>query len=748
MGFSAINVPGEAETFKKVISGDIIYYVRATGSDSNTGLAATGSGDGPFLTVAKAIETVNKFAISPTATVTIDIGVCTAFGAGEFRGSSLTINHPNADRIVIQGAEPTTIPIQNIRTYGSNDAVTGGYFMEVRLESLPTGSASNPAITAGDILVIEEPNYQASSTNGPIGYENDFQVTKMAVAATDQEQGRRNHAHADTTATLGLTFDPFDATPRKFLACGVHEIAEVRASGTANYALLFVRHTNPYNGFTASTNLRTAFITPQGIKLSTLGDGADSIGTLAQNYNESHLLRYGSGFDGSTGSSGLTSDGKEYEEYTSSAKQRSVNLQAKLYRTRLNFDTTDGLVIDENLGQLKNIAILGPAHSSSLGYGATFDLNLSTKTGIKMKGKQGGGIFLNDVAVSGFQFGVDLENVGGVSADGLFCSANETGIRSQEKTSFDLQNSIFTGNKDGVLAQGGGNVFLGRCISAANERHGAKVEREGSLVVQNSSLCLNGERGVDIDNGKFFVQSPSASSIAAGATQYGGITTDFLYVTEVERFDRSKRDGALIFHNYGEGVYGSQADIILNSAIVSYNGKGITYANLSARNGSRVKSEFSNFWAPGANLNIARSSEQSSVYVHSSNGEFVSSQAGEGINGFSGVRGSSIVATNSISVSNTMDAFFVADKSVLRWTGSTADAGLKTADDEATQVGVRAETNSVAVLEGGGLSGCAVGFSAGNHAHIFETVVSQVAVVSESSTSTDGTVTANSIGVV
>ena len=166
--------------------------------------------------------------------------------------------------------------------------------------------------------------------------------------------------------------------------------------------------------------------------------------------------------------------------------------------------------------------------------------------------------------------GVDLENVGGVSADGLFCSANETGVRSQEKTSFDMQNSIFTGNKDGVLSQGGGNIFLGRCISAANQRHGAKVEREGSLVIQNSSLCLNGERGVDIDNGKFFVQSPSASDIAAGATQYGGTTTDFLYTTEgVERFDRSKRDGALIFHNYGEGVYGSQADIILNSAISS-----------------------------------------------------------------------------------------------------------------------------------------------------------------------------------
>ena len=714
MGFSAINVPGEAETFKKVISGDIIYYVRATGSDSNTGLAATGSGDGPFLTVAKAIETVNKFAISPTATVTIDIGPCTAFGVGEFRSSSLQINHPNADRIVIQGAEPTTIPIQNIRTYGPNSGDTGGYFMEVRLESLPTGTDANPGITAGDILVIEEPNYQASSTHGPIVYENDFQVTKMAVVSN--EQGRRDHAHADTNATLGLTFDPFDATPRKFLACGVHEIAEVRASGTANYALLFVRHTNPHVGFTASSELRNAFITPQGIKLSTLGDTA--IGTLAQNYNESHILRYSSGQNGFTGSAGITSDGKAYELYTTANKQRSVNLQAKLYRTRLNFDTTDGLVIDENLGQLKNIAILGPAHSSSLGSGATYDLNLSTKTGIKMKGNQGGGIFLNDVAISGFQFGVDLENVGGVSADGLFCSANETAVRSQEKTSFDMQNSIFTGNKDGVLSQGGGNIFLGRCISAANQRHGAKVEREGSLVIQNSSLCLNGERGVDIDNGKFFVLSPSASDIAAGATQYGGTTSDHLYVNEVQRFDKSKRDGALIFHNFGEGVYGSQADVILNSAIVSYNGKGNTYANIEVRNGSRVKSEFSNFWGPGATLHGARANEQSSVYIHSSNGEFVSSQAGQGMNGFGAVAGSKLVATDCIANANTHDAFHIVGNSTLQWSGSTAE-GEKQAD----QVGVRFETGSVGVLALGGISGCSrAGISAGNRSHVFETV--------------------------
>ena len=78
---------------------------------------------------------------------------------------------------------------------------------------------------------------------------------------------------------------------------------------------------------------------------------------------------------------------------------------------------------------------------------------------------------------------------------------------------------------------------------------------------------------MDIDNGKFFVLSPSASDIAAGATQYGGTTSDHLYASRFE-FDKSKRDGALIFHNFGEGVYGSQADIILNSS-VSYNGKGV-----------------------------------------------------------------------------------------------------------------------------------------------------------------------------
>ena len=160
MGFSAINVPGEAETFKKVISGDIIYYVRATGSDTNTGLAATGSGDGPFLTVDKAIQTINKFAIAHQLQRSRLISVHAPLLVRVNLEVVVSTNQsPQCDRIVLfKERNQQPFPFQNIRTYGPNSGNTGGYFMEVRLESLPT-SGSNPGITAGDIFVIEEPNY-------------------------------------------------------------------------------------------------------------------------------------------------------------------------------------------------------------------------------------------------------------------------------------------------------------------------------------------------------------------------------------------------------------------------------------------------------------------------------------------------------------------------------------------------------------------------------------------------------------
>ena len=62
--------------------------------------------------------------------------------------------------------------------------------MEVRLETLPTTSGSDPGITGGDIFVIEEPNYFTNATS-PIIYENDFQAKKMAVATN--EQGVKDH---------------------------------------------------------------------------------------------------------------------------------------------------------------------------------------------------------------------------------------------------------------------------------------------------------------------------------------------------------------------------------------------------------------------------------------------------------------------------------------------------------------------------------------------------------------------------
>ena len=107
------------------------------------------------------------------------------------------------------------------------------------------------------------------------------------------------------------------------------------------------------------------------------------------------------------------------------------------------------------------------------------------------------------------------------------------------------------------------------------------------------------------------------------------------------------------------------------------------------------------------------------------------------MNGFSVVAGSKLVATDCIANANTHDAFFVAEGSTIRWSGSTAE-GEKQVD----QVGVRFETGSVGVLELGGISGCSrAGISAGNRSHVFETVTNSES--GSDSTSTNASVTTN-----
>ena len=380
--------------------------------------------------------------------------------------------------------------------------------------------------------------------------------------------------------------------------------------------------------------------------------------------------------------------------------------------------------IETNLRELKNVAILGPAHSSTYGSGATYDLaGNATHRGICVKGSemgagQGSTKFTN-VAVSGFEYGVDLENAG-LSASSLYCSSNQVGLRSNQNTYADISHGVFTGNRDGIQAQNGGKVFLERSFSAANARHGARVNGS-SLTAKASSFCVNGNRGVDVEDGDFHVVSPSGlagpGDDIRGATQYGGTTSDFLYLHETSRFDKSKRDGAFIFHNFGEGIYGTRSNIVLNSAVVSYNGKGATYANLEAKNGSVVNSQFSNFWAPGSTLHATRSNKPSPVFITNSNAEFVSSQAGEGMHGFVGTRGSSVVAENSVAIGNTFDQVHITDASLFRCEGMSM-AGFSSA----VNTGIRVETASTAIVEASGISGCRVGVSGGNRSIIIETI--------------------------
>jgi hypothetical protein len=94
------------------------------------------------------------------------------------------------------------------------------------------------------------------------------------------------------------------------------------------------------------------------------------------------------------------------------------------------------------------------------------------------------------------------------------------------------------------------------------------------------------------------------------------------------------------------------------------------------------------------------------------------------MNGFAVVRGSRVSVDRCFAVGNTYDAYHIVDGSFLRWSGSTAYGSGITgmAGSNSSNTGVRVETASVAILDGGGISGASMGVCGGHRSNIVETL--------------------------
>jgi len=575
MSSSAVAFSSSAASSVGVITSNTTLYVSPDGSDT----VNTGTSSSPFKTLDRALSSLTNRRISDGVTVTIFITGAVSFNGANERHtfSATTFEHPDGERIVISGAKSVPVTIQSISSYNANSATTGGYYMEAHVQS-------SSGITVGDFVFIHEPNYRDSSkpTGGPIIYEVDFENERMAVRSTEH------------TGNAGETYDNWIATSRKLLATGPHQVVSTEGllSSTPT-VLLFVRHENTWEDTRTSTDDRDAFVTPQGIALSASGI-FNSNGSLINTYSSPILGNISSGTPGLTGAANVEYGGVSKESFTTAFDKRHVNLSANVVKTRLNFDSTDGLKILSSIGRIEDIILCGPAHAGA--NGGTYAPESNTKTGIYIGPNVN--CVLKNVGVSGFDKGIHIDH-GSLTADQVFASGNNYNVYCDNGRSY-LNESIVTGSgNSSIYATNNSSLVLKNTIVTANKSNGIELDNGSVAEMNYCNVSLNGGNAV--------VSNESIVDLT-GTTAAYGVTSDaslgiYSFGTNGYngRFFVQSRDGNWLFHNKLAGVRLDQNSTLnLSGSVVSYNGESGVFSI-----GSQINAFRSNVWANGGSFDAA-----------------------------------------------------------------------------------------------------------------------------------------------
>ncbi|MHC1791452.1 hypothetical protein [Solidesulfovibrio sp.] len=159
----AVTPSGLAAAAKGLIAANATIHVAATGSDA-TGTGAVGA---PYASIAKALASIAGKLIASGVTVTIQV----ADGTYSIP-SAIVINHPDADKIQIQGntASETTLTVGSVVAADKKFVVAGDQ------------TAVN-GLSVGDIIVVSG----SSSGAAPAGLNGAYTIAARAFAGGNTE---------------------------------------------------------------------------------------------------------------------------------------------------------------------------------------------------------------------------------------------------------------------------------------------------------------------------------------------------------------------------------------------------------------------------------------------------------------------------------------------------------------------------------------------------------------------------------
>ena len=674
--YSAINVPTDTAGFVELINADSYYYISPDGVDES----GRGTSELPWASLSYAFDFIENKRIARDNYVYFVIksfNGATGWNQQLISDTQITVRHPDADRVVIQGETPTVLNPYAINYYDNTframaDSVTGGYLME-----LTVSDASS--VEVGDFIRISDDNYASDSRwvsggSGPTFLETDF------------AHFRSGNNEAETGFDIsGGTYDAAPLSLRKTLAFGCHEVVGVDndAGDAVNSSNIFVhiRHHNPTENLFAHaeaegslTGATGAYISPQGLRFNenlnlfpahskALNTGTagyvagnvygdmiahrltSNVGTTAMNlipdangFTAGATGNYGgwtsggvatavealnglgipktSGFGASFG--GVSGGNSEHWDLSPStlgggASGPFTGIKMQHIASRINFNSGSGLNI---LGT--KLGKIQDIVICGPGFDVAANAGVPNSTSVGIKAQSGGGLVeASNMSIVGFGTGFQAEDNGVIDASGSVVSGCGVGFESNSSGYVKANYSIASGCSSGFYAVKEGHIDAEASIATANHNDGFIAQNDSSINATHSVSCLNGGNGYLAEgNSHLRLHLPERETTLSGSTMDG------------YRYGASDKTGAFAFRNSLSGfkAYDSSS-IFAPQSRASYNIKNGYEIDKHSTLNAVYANSFFNGYEP--TLDSGFYAHQSSSIIIDNGGSFWS--AGQGV---------------------------------------------------------------------------------------------------------------------